>query len=131
MQLPQVIPLILMLALTLNANVHAADLSCTAAEMDDVTILDVKHGAPKVETLQTGGTALRFDEPFSFRVDLRSRDIEPRDFDLIKLEVKADRAAFLRVAVENHPRPGDISYWCRHTQCVRFSGLAKCLAAQG
>jgi hypothetical protein len=47
------------------------------------------------------------------------------------LEVKADRAAFLRVAVENHPRPGDISYWYRHTQCVRFSGLARRCAGRG
>jgi hypothetical protein len=107
----QLVCLVSTLSFTPIAAAHAADLSRTAAEMDDVSQVDVKEGTPKLETLQTGGTALRFDEPFSFRVDLKARDIEPRKFDLIKLQVKADRAAFLRVAVENHPRPGDISYW--------------------
>lgn len=74
-------------------------------------IADFKEGSPNRVQTPVGAAAVHFAEQFSLRVDLKPQGIESRQFDLIKLEVKVDHGAFMRVAVENHPRIGDISYW--------------------
>jgi len=48
---------------------------------------------------------------FSGRFDLKSIGLEPRDYDLIKIEAKADGRARLNFSLENYPEPGDISHW--------------------
>src|SRR5262245_37426639 len=48
----------------------------------------------------------RFDADFAGRIDLKPLSIDPLKFDLIKVDVKADRAAFLRFSLENFPEPG-------------------------
>jgi hypothetical protein len=58
-----------------------------------------------------GRGVLRADGAFSARIDLRKRSVDPRDFDLLKVQVKADRGAFLRFSLENFPNPGELSHW--------------------
>jgi hypothetical protein len=54
---------------------------------------------------------LRADRPFACRIDLKSKGIEPRKCDLLKLQVKADARAMLQVSLENYPAPGLLSHW--------------------
>ena len=77
----------------------------------DAAGLSFTTGTPVIETRPGGGKALRFDAPFQCRLDLQPQNVDSRQYDLLALTVKADRAARLRIAVENHPRVGDISYW--------------------
>lgn len=56
-------------------------------------------------------TVARFDDEFSLRVDLSRLSAKPQDFDLLKIDVKADAHAFLMVSLENFPNPGDLSHW--------------------
>lgn len=94
-----------------GAAATAEQFALTVLQADDLANVDFQEGAARVVKSPGGPEALRFDEPMNFRIDLRPKKVEPRRFDLIKLQVKADRGAFLRVAVENHPRVGDVSYW--------------------
>lgn len=72
--------------------------------VDDGEVQIVPEGPRKVKVA-------RFDAPFALRMDLAPQNINPRDFDLIKLEVNTDDHAFLVVSLENYPRPGDLSHW--------------------
>lgn len=101
----------LIVTFSLAATAPAAELSRTVVQAGSLKSLDFAEGSAHVERLQSGAEALRFDRPFNFRIDLKSKGVEPKDFDLIKLRVKADRGAVLRIAVENHPKVGDVSYW--------------------
>ncbi len=56
-------------------------------------------------------TALRADGRFSGRINLKSRNIEPREFDLIKIDVRADGRSTLQISLENYPKPGLLSHW--------------------
>jgi len=58
-----------------------------------------------------GGITGRGDASFEGRIDLKAKGVDPRDFDLIKIEVQAARAAFLRISLENYPEDGDLSHW--------------------
>ncbi|MBM4042063.1 MAG: hypothetical protein FJ290_26505 [Planctomycetes bacterium] len=64
-----------------------------------------------------GGTkALRFEataakEDFFGRLDLKTLGVNPHEYDLLKVEVKADNCAFLQLTLENYPEPGDVSNW--------------------
>lgn len=53
----------------------------------------------------------RFDDAFAGRIDLAPRALDPHKYELIKVEVKADRGAFLRFSLENFPQPGQLSHW--------------------
>lgn len=55
--------------------------------------------------------ALRADGRFSGRIDLKQKGVEPRDFDLIKIDVRADGRSTLQVSLENYPKPGLLSHW--------------------
>lgn len=101
----------LAISLTLALPLCAETLSRTVAAAGALDAVDFQSAPPRVEALPDGGQGLHFDQPFNFRVDLKAAKVDPRDYDLVKLTVKADRGATLRVAVENHPRIGDISYW--------------------
>ncbi|MCZ7645523.1 MAG: hypothetical protein M5U26_09605 [Planctomycetota bacterium] len=58
-----------------------------------------------------GGKALKFDGSFSGRLDLKALSVEAREYDFIKLDVKADRAAQLVVSLENYPFEGALCHW--------------------
>ena len=68
---------------------------------------------PREDVSDRTGDMVRFQgvENPVVRVDLAKAGIQPRDYDLIKLDVKADRGAFLRLALENYPHVGVTSYW--------------------
>jgi hypothetical protein len=68
-------------------------------------------GTPKVDRGPQGGKVLRFDGPMTCSIDLKAMDVDPSEYDLITLQVKADRGAVMKVALENYPEAGDISYW--------------------
>lgn len=53
----------------------------------------------------------RFDAPFAIRCDLAPRGVDFHEYDLLKIQVKADAHAFLVISVENFPRPGELSHW--------------------
>lgn len=91
--------------------VSAGEFSATVVEAGKPRGIGFKEGTPQIARTPVGSQSLRFDRPFEFRIDLKSQNVDPKEFDLIKLKVKADRGAFMRIAVENHPRAGDISYW--------------------
>lgn len=72
----------------------------------------VKKGDPQVVPAGPGGEkVMRFDEAFSGRVDLNRFGVDPRDYDLLKVEVKADRGAFVRFSLENYPGEAELSHW--------------------
>jgi hypothetical protein len=53
----------------------------------------------------------RFDDKFGIRFDMAPKRIDFHDYDLLKIQVKADAHAFLVVSLENFPRPGELSHW--------------------
>ncbi len=99
------------LCAALIPSLSAGELSTTVTTMEEAASLNLKQGKPKQTTGPGGAKALLFTSPFQGRIDLKAKGVDPKDYDLIKLAVKADRGAFLRVGVENHPAQGDISYW--------------------
>ncbi|MDP6507042.1 MAG: hypothetical protein QF886_25675, partial [Planctomycetota bacterium] len=58
-----------------------------------------------------GERVLRIDGGFSGRIDLKPLGIDPLKYDLMKVEVKSDRASFLRFSLENFPDEGELSHW--------------------
>lgn len=90
----------------------AEELAVVASPMNSIEAATFTSGRPPAEAEgPSGATLLRFDGPFEGYLDLDARRINPADFDLIKVRVKADRAAVLRFSLENYPRKGDASYW--------------------
>ena len=82
------------------------------AGMDDPRTVLTSEGQLKAVAEGPGGaTVLRSDSPFIGRIDLNKDGIEPRRYDLLKLEVKADARAMLQVSLENYPEPGQLSHW--------------------
>ena len=53
----------------------------------------------------------RLDAKFAGRIDLKAKGVNPKDFDLIKLDVKVARGAYLCVSLENYPNPGELAHW--------------------
>lgn len=94
-----------------------ADLSRTVSALDSLDGIQQLQGNCTIVAEGPGGTgALRFEaaqakEDFSGRIDLEPLGIDPRDYDLLKIEVKADNNAFLQFTLENYPEPGDVSNW--------------------
>lgn len=97
-----------MLALT---TAGAEELRRVATDMDVAAGLNLTGAARIVREGPGGRAVLRADGRFSGRIDLKAKGIAPRDFDLLKVQVKADRGAFLRFSLENYPGPGDLSHW--------------------
>ncbi len=84
----------------------------TVSAMDSTGGVEVEEGEARAVPEGPGGsTVLRFDDRFRVRLEPGKRGIDPRDFDLIKIAVKADAFAVLKVDLQNHPGPGDRSYW--------------------
>lgn len=94
--------------------VSAGELSKIVTDMQSAEALDLTKGTLKPASGPNGGKALLFSDAtgsFAGRIDLIALGVNPKDFDLIKIEVKADRGAFMRIGVENHPNAADLSYW--------------------
>ena len=81
-----------------------------AAQMDSLKGVEAEGGQVVAEG-PGGGKVVRFDKGFSGRIDLKPLGIDPTKLDLLKIEVRADRGAFLRFSLENFPRPGALSHW--------------------
>lgn len=90
--------------------------------MDTLDGISFTEGSPRVvaegpsgervillEGIQEGGTTGRIDATFAAYVDLAS--VDPRAFDLLKIEVRASRAATLLLAINNYPEPGLQARW--------------------
>jgi hypothetical protein len=58
-----------------------------------------------------GRKVFRADGPFTGRIDLKARGIEPQEWDLLKVEVATDGHAWLRFSLENFPKEGQLSHW--------------------
>ena len=97
----------------LSAGATAADGGSTvAARMDAPGDIRLTRGKAVVAADgPDGAKVLRFDGPFEGRIDLTAKGIDPAKYDLMKIAIRADRAAVLQLSLENHPRPGDKSYW--------------------
>ena len=95
-----------------NAAGAAATLSRVVATMGSLDGVAIEHGAVAVAPEGPGGAKVaRCDGRFAGRIDLKRLGIEPRDYDLLKVEVKADARAFLRLSLENYPEAGDLAHW--------------------
>ncbi len=79
--------------------------------MESLEPLAVQGAAAVVAEGPGGRKVLRADGQTTVRIDLGKLGVDPLHCDLMKLEVKADRAAFLRVSLENFPTAGDLSHW--------------------
>ncbi|MFP4027305.1 MAG: hypothetical protein ACLFWL_05895 [Candidatus Brocadiia bacterium] len=90
---------------------QAQEISSTVSRMESRGDAEFKKGSPRVVRGPDGGKTLRFDKPMKCRIDLRAQGVDPHKCDLIKLQVKADRGAVMKLALENYPKVGDISYW--------------------
>jgi len=103
---------------------NCESLSTTIDPMDGTGPIAFGEGAPDVvDAGPNGGDVLRFegrgsggktgrvDAKFSATIDLASQGIDLRKYDLMKLQVKADRAAFLHVAADNVPDDGTKANW--------------------
>lgn len=97
--------------LALSGCSFAAELSRVAAAMDSGENLELTGSYSVVPEGPDGAQVLRFDADFSGRIDLKAKGIESHDFDLLKVEVKADAHASLRFSLENYPEPGQLSHW--------------------
>jgi hypothetical protein len=95
----------------LSPPVRAQELSRLVSDATNVEELALDGHASVVQEGPQGEKVLRVDGRASGRIDLKAKGIEPRDYDLLKVEVKADRAASLRFSLENYPNPGELSHW--------------------
>ena len=88
------------------------DRTVRASAMDAPDALQRVEGRPHaVPAGPEGTTVLRFDNRFRGHIDLGARDIAPRQYDLIKMQVKADRGAQLQVTLAGDPGPDRIAHW--------------------
>ena len=86
-------------------------LSSPVAALDTLDGLGLEGSGRIVPDGPGGARVLRVDGEFSGRVDLKPRGIDPKAWDLLKLEVKSARGGFLVVSLENYPAAGELSHW--------------------
>lgn len=99
-------------------------LSTVIAPMTSESDLDIEDGSPVIaeqgpeggkvfrfEGRENGGFTGRKDAAFSASIDLSKRGVKLEEYDLLKLQVKADRAAYLHVSVDNFPASGRRANW--------------------
>lgn len=100
-----------------QAAAPGSGLSRTVSALDGLDGIGQFEGNCSVVAEGPGGAAaLRFEateakEDFSGRIDLEPLGVDPHDYDLLKIDVKADNNAFLQFTLENYPEPGDVSNW--------------------
>lgn len=92
------------------------------ASFADTAAVQYRYGAPqrvaegpggaavaRFEGRTSGGFTGRMDASFAARIPVDGVDLGA--YDLLTLDVKADRAAFLMVAADNYPEPGQQARW--------------------
>ncbi|MDP6116546.1 MAG: hypothetical protein QGG53_32190 [Planctomycetota bacterium] len=88
------------------------DLAKRVTALADGKAFESLHGAFQFASDGPNGEkVLRIDGGFSGRIDLKPLGIDPLKYDLMKVEVKSDRASFLRFSLENFPDEGELSHW--------------------
>lgn len=104
---------VLMMAMLFAAAPRAAAQTrvAVAAAMDSTKGVRFEKGHPRVVDGPNGSKVLRFDAHFEGHINLDAMGIDPYDYDLIKVRVKADRGAVLKIVVDNYPKRGDAAYW--------------------
>ena len=86
--------------------------STILASMDHPSSLNLSEGSPQVvQNGPRGNDVLQFDAGFTGTIDLEERGIQIDQYDLITLQVKADRAAFLQVSLDHYPWSGKQARW--------------------
>ena len=86
--------------------------STVLASMDHSSSLNLSDGSPQVvQNGPRGDDVLQFDAGFTGTIDLEERGIQIDQYDLITLQVKADRAAFLQVSLDHYPWSGKQARW--------------------
>jgi len=94
------------------AAVAETPLRVSVSDMAGTPEVALEKGTANVVADGPGGLKVtRFDGDFAGRIDLKPLSVDPLKFDLIKVEVKADRGAFLRFSLENFPTAGQLSHW--------------------
>ncbi len=80
--------------------------------MDTPDAIQLTRGqAQAVPAGPEGSTVLRFDDRFRGQIDLGAQNISPEAYDLLKVQVKADRGAQLQVTLTGHPSAAQASNW--------------------
>ncbi len=90
---------------------NGRNLSRVAAALDTVEGLGIEGDAQIVAEGPGGAKALRTDGKVAGVIDLKALGVDPKAYDLLKIEVKADSRAWLIFGLENYPRPGWTSRW--------------------
>lgn len=104
--------LLLLTVLATVGGLRAQEMTRLVADMSSAAPLNLKKGKAKVVPAgPLGRKVVRIEGGFSGRIDLKPLGIDPKQYDLIKMEVKSDRGAFVRVSLENYPNPGELSHW--------------------
>ena len=86
--------------------------SVLLASMDHPGSIHLSEGSPQVVSEgPTGEDVLQFDGRFSGTINLEERGIKIGNYDLLTLQVKADRAAFLTVSLDHHPWADKQARW--------------------
>lgn len=103
---------VLVYSLAAVASAEQSPLTALANAMTGSPEAAIEKGTAIVAAEGPQGTKVtRFDSEFAGRIDLAPLKIDALKVDLIKVEVKADRGAFLRFSLENYPQPGQLSHW--------------------
>jgi hypothetical protein len=96
----------------LTPGAFSAERVATVGRMDKAEdFVTAKGEARIVPEGPRGANVVRFDDPFALRFDLAGRSIDSHNYDLLKIDIKADAHAFLVVSLENFPKPGELSHW--------------------
>lgn len=91
---------------------HGQSLSRLVSDASDPSVFESLEGdLQAVPEGRDNATAFRADGRFSGKIDLKQKGIEPRSFDLVKIDVRADGRSTLQVSLENYPKPGLLSHW--------------------
>jgi len=101
---------VVVVALAAVAAAETQALSRPLAPMDSLDGLEAE-GLEIVADGPGGQKVALAEGAFSARIDLARLGLNVRDYDLIKLEVKADRGSFVCVSLENYPEEGELSHW--------------------
>lgn len=92
--------------------VGQTSLSTTIASVDRFERIDISEGTPHVVPKgPDSGDVLQFEERFTGTINLDVRDIDLNSYDLLTVQVKADRAAVLVFSLDNYPWRGKQARW--------------------
>ena len=91
--------------------VFAAGLSKLVSNMDSTKALGLEGQGIVVPEGPKSEKVVKIEDRFSGRIDLNALGLDPRNFDMLKFEVRAGRGVFMRISLENYPNDGELSHW--------------------